>query len=63
MNGSAKKSKNKSKITLKQKKMETQLPKIFGMQQSDSKREVSSNSGLPQEARKITGKQPNLTPK
>ena len=33
------------------------------MQQSSSKREVYSNTVLPQEARKISNKQPNLTPK
>ena len=46
--------------------MKTQWSKIFGMHQKFSKRpkrEVYSNTGLPQEARKISNKQPNLTPK
>ena len=33
------------------------------MQQSTSKREVYSNTILPQETRNISNKQPNLTPK
>ena len=43
-------------------KIKTQQSKIFGMQQKGSKRKVDSNTGLLQEARKIS-KQPNLTPK
>ena len=33
------------------------------MQQNSSKREVYSNTILPQETRNISNKQPNLTPK
>ena len=44
-------------------KMKTQQFKTFVMQQSGSKREVYSNSGLPQESRRISNKQPNLTTK
>ena len=33
------------------------------MQQNSSKREVYSNKILPQETRKISNKQPNVTPK
>ena len=33
------------------------------MQQKQSKREVYSNTSLPQETRNISNKQPNLTPK
>ena len=43
--------------------MKTLWPKTYGMQQSSSKREVYSNKILPQETRKISNKQPNLTPK
>ena len=35
----------------------------MGCSKSSSKREVYSNSILPQETRKISHKQPNLTPK
>ena len=35
----------------------------MGHSKSSSKREVYSNIILPQEIRKITNKQPNLTPK
>ena len=48
------KSKRKSENTLIQMKMETQHSKICGMQQSSSKREVYSDTGLPQETRKIS---------
>ena len=37
--------------------------KSLGCSKSNSKREVYSNIGLPQEARKISNKQPNLTGK
>ena len=43
--------------------MKTRQPKIYGMKQSSSKREVYSNKILPQETRNISNKQPNLTPK
>ena len=38
-------------------------PKSLGCSKSGSKWEIHSNTGLPQEARKISNKQPNLTPK
>ena len=43
--------------------MKTQLPKPMGCSKSSSKREVYSNTILPQETRNISNKQPNLTPK
>ena len=44
----------------RQVKIEIQLSKIYGMQQSSSKMEVYSNTGLLQETRKIPNKQPDL---
>ena len=44
----------------RQVKIEIQLSKIYGMQQSSSKMEVYSNIGLLQETRKIPNKQPDL---
>ena len=38
-------------------------PKPMGCSKSSSKREVYSNTILPQETRKISNKQPNLTPR
>ena len=38
-------------------------PKSVGHSRSISKREVYSDTSLPQETRKISNKQPNLTPK
>ena len=38
-------------------------PKLMGHSKSISKREVYSNTSLPQEIRKISNKQPKLTPK
>ena len=38
-------------------------PKPMGCSKSSSKREVYSNTILPQETRNISNKQPNLTPK
>ena len=38
-------------------------PKPLGCRIISSKREVNSNTILPQETRKISNKQPNLTPK
>ena len=35
----------------------------MGCSQSSSKREVDSNTNLPQETRKILNRQPNFTPK
>ena len=49
----------KSESILRQMKMETQHSKIYGMKQN-SKREIYSDSGLPQETRKISNKQANL---
>ena len=43
--------------------MKTQCPKSLEYSKSDSKREAYSNISLPQQARKIQGKQPNLIPK
>ena len=43
--------------------MKIQRPKTYGMQQKQSKREVFSNTSLPQETRKMSNKQSNLTPK
>ena len=39
------------------------MPKPMGHSKSSSKREVYSDTSLPQETRKISNKQPNLTPK
>ena len=43
--------------------MKRRRPKTYGMQQNSSKREVYSNTILPQETRNISNEQPNLTPK
>ena len=43
--------------------MKTQQPKTMGCSKSSSKREVKSNTILPQETRNISNKQPDLTPK
>jgi len=43
-------------------KMKTQPSKPLGCSRSGPKREVHSQTGLPHEARKISNKQPNLTP-
>ena len=37
--------------------------KTYGMQQKQSKREIYSNTILPQETRKTSNRQPNFTPK
>ena len=63
MTASTKNSKKKSKSTWKQTQMKTQRPKPLGCRKSGSKREAYSNTGLLQEARKISNKQPNFTPK
>ena len=42
---------------------EKTMIKIIKTQQKQSKRQVYSNTSLPQERRKISNKQPNLTPK
>ena len=54
MNGSTKISKRKPKSTWRQMKIKTQRSKIVGMRQKCSKREVESNTGLLQEARKTS---------
>ena len=43
--------------------IKTCRPKPMGCSKSSSKREVYSNTILPQETRKISNKQHNLTPK
>ena len=43
--------------------MKTQRSKPMGCGKSSSKREVYSYTSLPQETRKISNKQSNLTPK
>ena len=43
--------------------MKTRQLKTYGTQQSRSKREVYSNTILPQETRKTLNSQPNFTPK
>ena len=42
---------------------ETRKLKAYGMQKSNSKREVYSNTILPQERRKTSNRQSNFTPK
>ena len=44
-------------------KMELYHIKPMGCSKRSSKREVYSNTILPQETRKVSNKQPNLTPK
>ena len=44
-------------------KIKKQLPKTIRCSKSSSKREVYSNTGLPQEIRKISNKQTNLPSK
>ena len=39
------------------------MPQFMGYSKSSSKREVNSNKGLPQQARKISNKQSNRAPK
>ena len=43
--------------------MKTREPKPMGCSKSSSKREVYSNTSLPQETRKISNKQSKLIPK
>ena len=43
--------------------MKTRQPKTYRMQQKQFQNEVYSNTILPQEKRKISNKQPNLTSK
>ena len=51
------------KITWDKLKWKHNTPKSMECSKSSSKREVYSNTGLPQETRKISNKQPNLPPK
>ena len=44
-------------------KMKTQQPKPMGFSKSSAKREVNSNTSLPQETREASHKQPNFTSK
>ena len=48
---------------MKKMKMKTQHPKPLGCNKSSCKNKVYINTGLPQEARKTSNKQPKLTPK
>ena len=43
--------------------MKIQQLKTYGMSKSSSRREVYSNTILPQETRKTLNRQPNFTPK
>ena len=43
--------------------MKTRQLKTYGIQQKHSKREVYSNTILPQETGKVSNRQPNFTPK
>ena len=43
--------------------MKTQHSKAYGMQKSGTRRELNSNTGLPQATRKISNKQSNTIPK
>ena len=43
--------------------MKTQQPKTCGHCKSSAKGKVHSNTGIPQETRKKSNKQPNSTPK
>ena len=58
-----KKSKRKSENTLRLMKMKHNFSKSMGCSESSSKRKVYSNTGLPQETRKISNKPPNLPSK
>ena len=63
MKAGKKKLKQGKKNAQRQIKVEIQQFKIYGPSKSSSKREVYSNTGLPQEIRKISNKHPNLIPK
>ena len=54
------KSKRKSENNSRQMKTETQISKIYGIQQVNSKRKAYSNTGLFLEMRNISNKQPNF---
>lgn len=49
-------------MKMKQMKMKIQPPKICRHSQSSPKREIYSNTSLPQEIRKISNKQSTLIP-
>ena len=55
------KSKRKSKNTEKKMTMKTRRPKPMGCSKSSSKKEVYSDTILPQETRNNSNKQPKLT--
>ena len=61
--GSMMKSKRKIKNTLRQMTMKTHHTKSIGCSKSSSQREANSNIGFPQKTRKMSNKQPNLSPK
>ena len=42
-------------------KMKTQQPKPMGFSKSSTKREIHSNTSLPQEPRETSNKEPNFT--
>ena len=58
-----KKSKGKSKISRNKWQWKLNNSKPMGYSKSSSKREVYSNTILPQETRKTSNRQPNFTPK
>ena len=62
-NGSLKKSEEIKKIPRDKWQQKHDNPKPMGHSKNSSKREVYSNRILPQETRKISKKQPKLTPK
>ena len=56
-----KKSKEKSKNTLRKTKWKCNMPKFTECSKNSSMREVHSDKHLPQETRKASHKQPNYT--
>ena len=60
MNGSMKKSKRNQKIHGDKWKCKHNGPKSLECSKSSSKREIYNNTGLHQEVRNISNKQPNL---
>ena len=57
------KSKKKLENTSRQMEMKKNPTKLMRCRKSSSKREVQSDTGLPQEMRKISNKQPKPPPK
>ena len=55
--------KEKIKSTWRQMKTKHNDSKSMGCSKSSSKRDVHNDTGSPQETRKISYKQPNITPK